>query len=1203
MRLKSIEQSAMASPEERKIEQDLRDKMSQLKDMNTLLKKLETKRRQLASANTAAARKELKAVMAQKEQLVVVLQAEERQAKTLEEDLMDARMQRDMTGSTQFRMQLMAKLKGQIAAAENVGAQMQAEIDRKDVILPEHKKALEKHLAHYEELKKEYRRLELVAPGFLNRDKSGNVVSSTTLAEQSQERKDVAAAAEKERQKQLKKKGRSDADAEDSDTADMDPSVEMLFGLKLVDDEAWPPRIAGFATSKYEAFWSHCKLRIGDFFMGIGTDAGEINPTGNLNKAACDPLLKLVSLMTADIRPIYIERRRIRRDEMVVIFKKENESKLNKAAKKGLELKQLTERAGKKAKCFEKLGLFFVPDKDHPVRVLKDAHHAEWWTAQGVQPGAQLVDVNGHNVEFLNYKLFADRLGALFKTMRPLTLVFRTKDVNQQTVVADYMQREATIMETQKFKLDGTHQIANQLRTKMQAASVNWPEVYLSMRRMSFRPMRSRALHLQGATSQMALASRQESRTRAGSQAAAQGLARRRLPGGLEEEIMKDSAGHANHSRWKRVSLFRGERPVGHVLMSARILYKDMRPHRLYPNAVPALFESQSLRQLMAKDVPPSIRVRIYVVRATSVGTGLRPHLFFRFGSTVKKYEPLQTDIQEHNAADLGRTGVMFYRLEEHDVTFPVEGQVEIGLYSSYSNVPLAQAWQDTVAGTAGSQQQKLAAAYLLANGTGGKNQRAGGNAIDENSFIGSTVIDLQERWASPEWQKLNQDGTGQVPIERRSLWSLDGTQRRGGVLEMWLEMIDTERASVVPPATLQPPPASEVEIRVVVWTLSDITMMVLEQERGEPTDSADLTVKGTFDSLNFRGNQPKTQTTDTHFLSTGFAEYNWRFVFSNVWVRDGFPLEAELQIGLFNSRFLSADFLMGETTLDLRQYITYVAHENKKIELNAEVPMANQGLGNILASQRAQKEALADQLRQFGLTGKDPGGSNRRAEALMRARQLKKKQSADQLVERLLTEMDQENEALRNAGDAEIRAERLPPVAKMFVQIQILPQGEASQTENKVGLGREEPNRDPPLPFPTTGRSWESVLPSTAAALEAASDLYQALTGTACRCIYLVGFLIIVGLWSFLYDMWGCRHVLQTSCCEGACGGCSYVCDSSATELPTRLYGMCYWIWTSGADVTTFCGQQCGGNCNVEPICASDCKEIETIAGLTRSF
>jgi len=134
---------------------------------------------------------------------------------------------------------------------------------------------------------------------------------------------------------------------------------------------------------------------------------------------------------------------------------------------------------------------------------------------------------------------------------------------------------------------------------------------------------------------------------------------------------------------------------------------------------------------------------------------------------------------------------------------------------------------------------------------------------VDE--IIGTTIIDLEDRWFSEIWRKWQ----GLRPIERRTLWSPYATSGQGFV-GCWLDIFDRETARKNPPIQIAPPVNHEYEVRVIIWKTENIP-------NGDPdSEASDMYV-----SVQFGNDSKNTRKTDTHLKAeNGVGSFNWRMKF-----------------------------------------------------------------------------------------------------------------------------------------------------------------------------------------------------------------------------------------------------------------------------------------------------------------------------------
>jgi len=278
-------------------------------------------------------------------------------------------------------------------------------------------------------------------------------------------------------------------------------------------------------------------------------------------------------------------------------------------------------------------------------------------------------------------------------------------------------------------------------------------------------------------------------------------------------------------------------------------------------------------------NVPSRIRVRIYFVKAIVIfgkNEGFfskaftDPYLAYRLGSSVV--------VSMRNMAQFNTNTPSFYRVEERDVVMPSESRLQVDMFD----------YQDAL-----------------------------GETINGEKLIGSTVIDLEDRWHSEKWREC-MDKRQQVPTENRPLINphLDG--QNCGSIEMWVEMLESVSASDKKPSPLQQPPAMEIEIRLVIRTCKNVKL-----HDGTKTD---VKVVTELDCKEYEGAAmgfPLVQPTDVHYGSTGPAIFNWRVVFPRIVM----PTQScTMDMKLYQANSISADEFIGAVTIDLRKYVDMVA-------------------------------------------------------------------------------------------------------------------------------------------------------------------------------------------------------------------------------------------------------------------------------------
>ncbi|KAK6590223.1 ferlin-like type II membrane [Cryptosporidium xiaoi] len=133
--------------------------------------------------------------------------------------------------------------------------------------------------------------------------------------------------------------------------------------------------------------------------------------------------------------------------------------------------------------------------------------------------------------------------------------------------------------------------------------------------------------------------------------------------------------------------------------------------------------------------------------------------------------------------------------------------------------------------------------------------------------IIGSTFIDIEDRWFHPKIQSMFEKDT--TPIEMRTL-RVEKSFVSHGTLRAWYEIMSEQVAKATPITELSSVDPQSFQLRVVIWRVRHVPI--------EPNTTISLYVSGIYniDELNM-----ETQSTETHYNSKdGTGIFNWRFVF-----------------------------------------------------------------------------------------------------------------------------------------------------------------------------------------------------------------------------------------------------------------------------------------------------------------------------------
>jgi hypothetical protein len=247
----------------------------------------------------------------------------------------------------------------------------------------------------------------------------------------------------------------------------------------------------------------------------------------------------------------------------------------------------------------------------------------------------------------------------------------------------------------------------------------------------------------------------------------------------------------------------------------------------------PPLFD---LDQLLK---PQGYKIRLYVLR----GTNLTP-MDVGFGGRPGKSDPylmvkLGKDLFDDrvNAVD-DVTDVDFYKMIEFNAELPGYSQLDIRVMDH--------------------------------------------DDIGSDDVIGTTVIDLEDRWFDARWQEIGRENRqlpgGEDPtairwdtkfLERRTLY-VPSSNNGQGIVECWVDILTPAEASAFPPDDVALPPRQIFEMRIVIWKTQDVPA----QDTLGGQNMTDLYIEVKPEGC-------KMQSTDTHWRSKkGKASFNWRMCF-----------------------------------------------------------------------------------------------------------------------------------------------------------------------------------------------------------------------------------------------------------------------------------------------------------------------------------
>ena len=203
-------------------------------------------------------------------------------------------------------------------------------------------------------------------------------------------------------------------------------------------------------------------------------------------------------------------------------------------------------------------------------------------------------------------------------------------------------------------------------------------------------------------------------------------------------------------------------------------------------------------------------------------------------------------------------------------------------------------------------------------------------NPIFKDVLIGSTSLDLEDRYFNNEWQQLKFK-----PIETRQLTHPDITGQQG-YITLWVEIFEKSDSLNLTPWQIAPEPLSQVELRLVVWETEDMRMMDVE-------DTSDIYVTAFVDQKN-------KQSTDTHYrCQTGNASFNWRIVL---------PIEVprknnKLTLHCYDKDIFSRDDFISGAEIELKHLI------NIPKDLDAPITFSKSYLDSVSEEEKLLYEGI----------------------------------------------------------------------------------------------------------------------------------------------------------------------------------------------------------------------------------------------------
>ena len=177
--------------------------------------------------------------------------------------------------------------------------------------------------------------------------------------------------------------------------------------------------------------------------------------------------------------------------------------------------------------------------------------------------------------------------------------------------------------------------------------------------------------------------------------------------------------------------------------------------------------------------------------------------------------------------------------------------------------------------------------------------------------------IDIESRWFNKKFQEIRSKDSKSLPIETLIMQSLDNhdsKQSQNTQLIMCIELLTENELKLNPQEILNVQMQNWFEVRVVIWSL-----------RGLSNVTKDLVIRACF-----RGEEDKTEETDTHYAAKTTAEFNWRLKFRRF-------IPSEMNVLVFEAWDLKEMKVCDEFCIDLNEFLDDLAASFEHGELGKE--------------------------------------------------------------------------------------------------------------------------------------------------------------------------------------------------------------------------------------------------------------------------
>ena len=440
------------------------------------------------------------------------------------------------------------------------------------------------------------------------------------------------------------------------------------------------------------------------------------------------------------------------------------------------------------------------------------------------------------------------------------------------------------------------------------------------------------------------------------------------------------------------------------------------------------------------------------------------------------------------------------------------------------------------------------------------------------SDLIGRTVIDLEQRMMSAEWQQ-----TDVKPVETRDLMSETSSQSQG-TLKLFVDVVPLQEEKSHEAFDISPPPPHDFELRMVVWKCEGIP------SGGDLGGNSDLFVKMRL------GNGPWRSTDVHYFAKNGKASWNFRLKFPIKLLHggrtaDGGEASRTLKIQVWDLDILVSDCL-AETSVDLSEafktsYNTrdlclgyqVFGESSKQLKLAAKRKVLEAKESEYVMKKIKDEEFNEAANERTSLLGEGTMGGGMRHDDDARDLEAggyanskgnkKKKQAAPRkkrtekkgMIERLRHTLGfaaPEDSAWIKFSKTNLKTGEMEYRGKLLLRIEILPVELA--VRRKCGEGQEEPNAFPVLPPPEGRVDFRKMMLNPLYALQTLlGDSLAKECGAGCCCIlFLAAFLlagivlgpeiqILLSVLSVVPTVVAQWILIGLAACSGCC--CFYVC------------------------------------------------------------